>query len=192
MTLENLNLYLITPDFESDLTQYLSELESSLKYGIKLVQLRSKNLSLDHYLTLAHPAIKLIHSYGAKVLLNGSIDLLNMTEADGVHLPSVEAAKYTERPIADSKILSIACHTEEQLEKAENLSADIAIVCPIFKTPSSPKGIPMGWDTFNHFARRTQLPVYALGGLDLSHYQQAIDQGAFGIAAKRAFWNLPN
>ncbi|CAH0539965.1 thiamine phosphate synthase [Vibrio marisflavi] len=184
------NLYLITPDFESDLDLYLSKLENSLSKGIKLVQLRSKNLSQDNYLTLANPAIQLIHQYNAKVILNGPIELLESTDADGIHLPSFEAAKYESRPFATNKLLSTACHTEEQLKQAERLKADIAIVCPIFKTPSSPKGIPMGWEKFSKFANNTDLPVYALGGLELTHYQEAIQHGATGIAAKRAFWDL--
>ncbi|MCL9783983.1 thiamine phosphate synthase [Vibrio sp. S4M6] len=185
------NYYLITPDFESNLSRYLFELENSLKHGIKLVQLRSKNLSLDDYLTLAHSAVELIHHYNAKVLLNGSIDLLSHTNADGIHLPSFEAEKYSCRPISHEKLLSISCHNKSQLQHAERLSADIAIVCPIFKTPSSPKGIPMGWETFSNYAHSTHLNVYALGGLDASHYSKAMERGAYGLAAKRALWNIP-
>lgn len=188
--LDNLNLYLITPDYTGDLPSYLMALENSLRQGVKLVQLRSKNLPVDEYMTLAHQVIDLAHRYNAKVLLSTSLELLKETAADGIHMPSAYAAEFSSRPAPESTIISVSCHNQEQLDIANTIAADIAIICPIFKTPSSPRGIPMGWQSFATLAKQTSAKAYALGGMELDHYTQSLSHGAYGIAAKRAFWDL--
>lgn len=184
------NYYLITPDFESDESTYLSNLEKSLNNGVKLVQLRSKNLSAVKYQALAENVIPLVKAHQGKVILNKPVNLLSHCDADGIHLPSHAYATLTTRPIDDRYLLSVACHNPEQLALAEKIGADLAVLCPVFSTPSSPNGIPIGWQNFSQWVKAITLPIYALGGLTCTDYSDAIQHGASGIAAKRALWGL--
>ncbi len=183
--------YLITPDYDGNMEDYLTNLELSLKHGIRLMQLRSKNLSEKEYLALAKTIVPLVHSYHAKVILNGSIELLaNIPTADGIHLPSNEYINLKNRPIDNDHLLSVACHNKEQITQAEFINADLAVLCPVFATPSSPMGMPIGWDNFSKFTSGVSLPIYALGGLGIEDYETAKKNGAYGLAAKRSFWGL--
>ncbi len=184
------SFYLITPDFEGDLNHYLNALENSLKNGINLVQLRSKELAINEYKKLANEVVKLVHHYKGKLILNGSPDLLNEIEADGIHFPSAQYMSLNHRPIGSNYIMSVACHNDEQVMHANKIKTDVAVICPIFSTPSSPQGIPIGWEKFAEMIKNVDFAVYALGGLKTEDYQQAHQLGAHGIAAKRAFWNL--
>lgn len=182
--------YLITPDFDGNLKLYLNALEASLINGIRLVQLRSKQLSSIEYNKLAKQVLNIVRNYAGKLILNAPQTVLEEVKADGIHFPSSKFIDFYRRPIANNYILSVACHTKDQLKQAESIKADIAIVSPIFATPSSPQGIPMGWENFSKLTQFINIPIYALGGLTIHDYQRARDLGAYGISAKRALWNL--
>lgn len=187
-------LYLITPDFDGDEDRFLSGLEQSLRYGIRLVQLRSKQLSKEDYLVLAGKVSVLCQRYHVHLVLNGPEPLFTSALGAGVHLPSCQATVCSKRPIPTSRLLSVACHNLAQLEQATRIDADLLVVSPIFATPSSPQGVPIGWKTFSAWLTESQsyrrAPVYALGGLTLEDEVRAKQCGAYGIAAKRALWQL--
>ncbi len=183
-------LYLITLDFDGNKNNYLSALEASLKNGIKLVQFRSKNLDDATYIELAKDVTTLVHKYNGKVILNGAVELLQQIEADGIHFPSAAIANQDSRPLPEKYIVSIACHNLEQIQHANLINPSFAVLCPVFATPSSPKGIPIGWEKFAEITAQANFPVYALGGLSIDDYTIAREHGAYGLAAKRGLWNL--
>jgi thiamine-phosphate diphosphorylase len=184
--------YLITPDFEHDMLSFQNGLTNSLNSGVRLIQLRSKNLDSFAYLDLAKKIVPLVHQNGAKILLNGPTKLLAQVNADGIHLPSHALCKHSTRPIPERYILSAACHNREQLNHAIKIKADIVTLSPIFATPSSPAGNPIGWENFKKLVGEIDLPIYALGGLQPKDYAYAKLCGAYGIAAKRSLWDLSN
>jgi 8-oxo-dGTP diphosphatase len=55
-------------------------------------------------------------------------------------------------------------------------------------TPSHPDAVPLGWSAVAKLLRATPLPVYALGGLERSDLDIAIEHGAHGVALRRAAW----
>lgn len=182
--------YLITPNFEGDVKAYCRSLEISLMNGVKLIQLRSKNLNYSEYKYLAKEIIPLVHQYGGKIILNQTPCLLDEIDADGIHFPSLNYETFSHRPIPKKYIFSVACHNKKQLQLAESLQADIAVLCPIFKTPSSPQGKPIGWSKFKGLVKNINFPIYALGGVKPSDYQKAHHLGAYGISAIRSLWAL--
>ncbi len=103
-------------------------------------------------------------------------------------MPSERYFDLNKRPVHPNYLLSVSCHNREQLISAANIGADLAVLCPVFATPSSPKGIPLGREKFSELAKFAKLPVYALGGLSAKDCQIAYDHGACGIAAIRALW----
>lgn len=180
--------YLITGQPYTDIPKFLAILETSLNSGIKLVQIRAKTLNKNEFKTLAIEAIKLCHEYDAKVLLNGNLEFLEETRADGIHYPSADLMRIEKRPFSAKYLFSCSCHNVEQVTHASKVGADFIIISPIFSTPSSPAGNPLGWENFKMLATISNVPVYALGGLTPEHLEIARTHGATGIAAIRAFW----
>ncbi|RLV58103.1 hypothetical protein D5018_19090 [Parashewanella curva] len=185
------NLYLITPDFIEDKNAYLDLLKTSIEhFSPQRVQFRSKNLDRKLYIEMARCVSKLCRESGVDIIINADVDIFNelKNEVDGLHLTSADMANIRERPIPRGKLLSGACHNIEQVKIASDMGCDFAVLCPIFKTPSSPKGVPIGWSSFNKIVSSTAMPIYALGGVGIGDYDTAITNGAFGIAAKRGLW----
>ncbi|NOX93339.1 MAG: Nudix family hydrolase [Gammaproteobacteria bacterium] len=180
--------YLVTPNPGDDLSAFLSQLETRLRDGIQLVQLRAKTLSGMDYLALAKQCQHLCERYGAALMLNANPSLVAKVGAVGVHLDSGRLESLSERP--DVKWVSASCHSPEQLRQAEKLGADFVMLSPVAATASHPDTVPLGWQRFQELVELTSCPVYALGGMMPADRERAFVYGAQGVAAIRALWDV--
>jgi len=179
--------YMITGAFEDE-HEFSHKLETSLKNGIRLVQLRCKNKSLSEYEQLVKIASSLCKKYSAKLLLNTHIEMFSNSDADGLHLSSQMLNSIKTRPISDKYLLSVSCHNEIELEKAKKLKADIVLLSPVKETQSHPGVKGIGWERFKQLTLTIEAPVYALGGMSVTDLSDAKKHGAQGVAAISSFW----
>lgn len=181
-------LYMISGSFEDE-TDALERLEVALEDGIRLCQLRAKNMAEADFIALAKKAVAKCHQYGAKILLNGGVALLqSVPEADGIQLASDKAAAYDHRPLPADKWLAVSTHDEAQIAHALKLEADFLLLSPVKETSSHP-GVPgIGWAQFALLSGQVPVPVYALGGMKPNDVQQARLNGGQGIAAISGLW----
>lgn len=126
-----------------------------------------------------------------KVMITGSPERASLTGAVGLHLKSSELSEYQSRPLSAAQILSVACHDERELQEASRLDPDFAVLGPVCPTLTHPEGVPLGWPRFAALVRTVNFPVYALGGVGPAQIEQAKAYGAQGVAAIRAFCDLP-
>ncbi len=181
--------YLITGSPADNPELFMQRLEKALKRGRTLVQLRAKTLSDQAFLSLAERVVARCHYYGAKLLLNGDPSLMAaLPEVDGIQLSSQRSCGFSERPIAADKLLGVSCHTLEQLQHAVKIDADFALLSPVLQTATHPDAVPLGWQQFAALVEQIPLPVYALGGMNISLENKAHQQGGQGIAAISALW----
>lgn len=171
----------------------LARLEAALDEGVRLVQLRAKQMEEVDFIALAKQAIALTHRYKeAKILINGKPDWLDvLPEADGLQLASTAIMDLTGRPIPKDKILSVSTHTKTEIAKALELKADLLLLSPVKETSSHPDLAGMGWEIFSEMVADIPIPVFALGGMKLSDIEEAKQQGAQGVAAISGLWPDP-
>lgn len=183
--------YLITPDPGQDHDLFLDELKKSLNAGIRLVQFRAKSLSKSQYMELVKKVVPVCHAFEAKVLLNAVSEMVKDVGADGVNLNSKQLV-LQEYPFEEEDrsnlLVGASCHNRSELENANNLGADFAMLSPVLATASHPETVPLGWDNFQKMTDAVNIPVYALGGMGRDNLETAILNGAQGIAAIRALW----
>lgn len=179
-------LYAISNVAELGEDIFLARLRMKLDAGLKLIQLREKQLSRDESRSLALQVVKLAHARGAKVLLNGDVELAREVGADGVQLTSVQLAGLQERPAVDW--CAASCHDAAELRRAEALGCDFALLSPVLPTQSHPGAPHLGWGKFAACAAGATIPVYALGGLKSQDMQEAWQHGAHGVALLRQAW----
>ena len=180
--------YAITPEPSEDEFAFLANVETTLQRGVKLIQLRSKQLRQDALVALASQALSICRRYGASLLLNGNPELAALTKLDGVHLPSAELMKCTRRPLDRAFWVGASCHNAEELEHAVAIGADFAVLGPVLPTRSHPDSGVLGWTRFAELCRDLPLPVYALGGMKSSDLPAALNVRAQGIAGISTFW----
>ncbi|MCF6322995.1 MAG: Nudix family hydrolase [Gammaproteobacteria bacterium] len=182
--------YLITPDPVKEGDQFLKRLEVSLQAGVRLVQLRAKSLARPAYCALAVEVKVLCRRYEAKLLLNGSADMVLAVGADGLHLSGDELSSLNNRPLGCDYKLSASCHDAAELKQASDVGIDFAVLSPVMPTNTHPGAETLGWQQFESLLEASQVPVYALGGMMLADLATAQNAGAQGVAAIGALWNL--
>jgi 8-oxo-dGTP diphosphatase len=176
--------YAITRVADMGEAAFFPRLEARLKGGLRLVQLREKNLSREALKALAVRVLALARAEGARVLVNSDIELAREIGADGVHLTSAQLGG--ERP--DLPWCGASCHSAEELRRAEALGADFAVLGPVRATPSHPGNVPLGWERFREIVAGAAIPVYALGGMRARDLEEAKSRGAHGLAMVRGAW----
>lgn len=180
--------YLITAE-EEDEGVFAQRLERALvEDGVRLVQLRAKQLDEAAYLARAELSLELCRKYEARLLLNTEPELLDKVDADGIHLTSARLMSLERRPIAESKWLSASTHDRVQLAQAARVGCDFVTLSPLRTTPSHPEVAPVGWHDFQQLVERAAMPVFALGGMTRHDANHARAVGAQGIASIRDFW----
>lgn len=169
---------------------FLQRLDAALDQGLKLIQVRDKDLPEAERLELAREIVRRARPSGAKVLLNGSLSLVNEAGADGIHLDSSALMQLESRPDCaeiDSFLVGASCHNAEELGRAGEI-ADFAMLSPVLPTASHPGEPTLGWEAFSQLAAQSPIPVYALGGVNWPDVEIARMHGAHGIAMLRGAW----
>ncbi len=180
--------YAISPEPAENLEVFFEQLGRTLASGIRLVQIRAKTLDRNALSKVAIQALSLAHAAGAKLLLNGRIDLVEKLKLDGVHLPAADLAALNARPLDDSFLVGTSCHNSAEIRHAVEVGADFAVLGPVNPTSTHVAQAPLGWSRFEDIVRGVALPVYALGGMSAGDLSRAFDARAQGVAGISEFW----
>lgn len=183
-------VYVITGLEQMGEASFFARFDKLLDSGIRIFQFREHALSREEFMRVATRFVRRAHQSGAKVLLNtGNVEDVRKAGADGIHLTSRRLIEYHARPLPEDLLVAASCHNPQELERAEKLNLDFAVLSPVRPTASHPQSKPLGWENFEKLVRRSRLPVYALGGLNMDHLTLARQHGAQGVAILGAAWN---
>lgn len=179
-------LYAISNVKELGEAGFIARLEVALSRGLRLVQLREKDMERETLRTLALRMLPMLRACGAKLIVNADIELAFATGADGVQLTAAQLGQLRERPAL--AWVAASCHNEEELRRAQELGCDFAVLSPVLPTQSHPGEPALGWERFTQCVQGCTIPVYALGGMKQEHLEVAWQHGAHGVALLRQAW----
>jgi 8-oxo-dGTP diphosphatase len=179
-------LYAITNAAQCGVVEFMARLKRALESGVRLIQVRERELAPEQRAQFARRVITLAHRYGARVLVEGDETLARKAGADGVHTASERLMRLAARPA--TRLWAASCHNAEELARAGALGADFVILSPVLPTATHPDMPALGWARFETFTRDYPLPVYALGGMKPGLLDEAIRRGAHGIALSSGIW----
>jgi 8-oxo-dGTP diphosphatase len=174
-------------------TPLLCKLQKMLDRGIKLIQIRLKITPVDIIKIFVEQAYPLCKYYDAWLLINSAVEEAEKIAADGIHLTSshlMALVKPLELPNASGQRkqwVAASCHNLEELQQAQRMNVDFVVLAPVLPTKTHPEAESLGWQQFTQLVSKVNLPVYALGGLSEADLITAIQAGAQGIGAIRAF-----
>jgi 8-oxo-dGTP diphosphatase len=180
--------YMITGEFSTN-ANCLENIKRAIDQGVRLIQLRAKHLSDDDFLQLARQVL-VVQEAGIAVVLNTSPGVFKQTNAAGLHLTSQRLMQTQQRPLALDKLLGASVHNELELAQANKLGVDFVLISPVKPTASHPNAETLGWERFAELVVKSNCPVYALGGLQISDIAIAQQYGAQGIAGISLFETL--
>lgn len=180
-------VYAITQAGKLGLDVFMQRLQVALDNGIRLVQIREKEMDPAGLEAFARKVVERCHAHGARVMINGDIQLARNTGADGVHLQTARFLGLQTAPVTDM-LWAASCHNREELLQAARLGADFAVLSPVLPTRSHPGAPVLGWEGFRMAVRDLPMPVYALGGMQAGLLDTAREYNAHGIAMLSGVW----
>jgi thiamine-phosphate pyrophosphorylase len=151
--------------------------------GVTLIQYRNKSGNAHVMLDQAR---ELKHRLGsrAKLIMNDRADLALIAEFDGVHVGQDDLLPESVRRIIGSNCwLGVSTHNPEQLQEADQTSADYLAIGPVFSTSSKEKPDPVvGLDGVRRARQLTRKPLVAIGGITRANAASVIEAGADSVA----------
>ena len=82
-------------------------------------------------------------------------------------------------------IVTTAVHSLQAINKAELFDIDAALLSPVFSSKSHPNSKNLGINKFSKIIKKTKLPIYALGGINIKNIKSLLETDIIGYAFQR-------
>jgi len=162
---------------------WLEVAEAALSGGAGCLQLREKELPDAKLLRRARQLRELTTRHNALLIINDRPDIARLCGADGVHVGQDDLSVQQARRIAGTALLvGKSTHTPEQFEAALAEEPDYLSIGPMFSSATKPQPHVAGPQTLATAAKRTQLPLVAIGGITAANVAEVVRAGASAVA----------
>ena len=188
MTTELPRIWIITdPSHPDGPVAPLRQALKNCRPGLVGVQLRAKDVGDRQLVEWGRELRELTRASGSALAINRRVDVAQIVDADGVHLPELGL------PIAEVReqwpgvtMVGASRHERAGLMAAKQNHASYAFLSPVFSVPG--KGQPIGIHGFRSAIADVGIPTYALGGIGSQDCKALLAAGAFGVAIRRAIY----
>ena len=166
--------------------------------GTDWIQIREKDLEARSLVELARFAVAETRATAARVLVNDRLDVALAANAAGIHLgenslPLERIIEWRRSTGRLDFLIGVSCHSLESARAAGHGGADYIFFGPVFATPSKAVfGAPQGIERLRELCASVEIPVLAIGGVNLENARACIAAGAAGVAAIRLFQDIKN
>jgi thiamine-phosphate pyrophosphorylase len=167
---------------------HLKIAREACRAGARIVQYRDKNSTRKEILETAGKIREITRDFNSLFIVNDYIDIALICGADGVHLGQDDVPIRRAREITpDGFIIGVSTHSLEQAIEAEKAGADYIGVGPVFATPTKENYAPIGLSVVKEVIKSVNIPVVAIGGIDIDSIEELVEIGVRNVAMVRAF-----
>lgn len=107
-----------------------------------------------------------------------------------VHLKQSQLMQLKKGDLVVAKRYIAACHDAVSVQHAHQIGCDAIFLSPVNPTATHPNSKVLGWDGFAALAQKSDIPVFALGGVAPADLEQAQKHNAYGLAGIRQFSSI--
>ena len=188
----DLSLYLVT-DKSDDVEKFLKTIEEAIKGGVSVVQIREKTADTLDFYNLALKVKEITSKYNVPLIINDRVDIALAIDADGVHVGQSDMpCDVTRRLIGEDKILGISAATVDEAQKAEKDGADYIGTGAVFPTATKDDAPSVTKEELKEVVESINIPVVAIGGINLENAHQLVDTGIAGLSVVSAIMSSEN
>jgi thiamine-phosphate pyrophosphorylase len=167
---------------------YTSQVEQVCKEGVRLIQLRLKDVSKNDILRIASDVKDITDAYNAMLIINDNPEIAVQVNAYGVHLGINDMhPKLARTIVGDRMIIGGTANTFERVAELFPY-VDYFGVGPFRFTNTKKNLAPiLGIDRYTSILQKMQQynmhkPVYAIGGIEEADFPALIKTGIHGVA----------
>ena len=184
MELKACKIYLVTDEKACLGKDFYACIEEAIKGGVKIVQLREKNISTKDFYEKALKVKEICKNYGALFIINDRLDIAQAVGADGVHLGQSDIPIEKAREILKDKFLiGATARNVEEAKRAELLGADYIGSGAIFGTSTKDNAKKLEMEELKKIVASIEIPVFAIGGINVNNVSSLKNIGLQGICA---------
>lgn len=167
---------------------FLTQIKIVAKLHPNAIILREKDLEDEAYKELANNVFSICRKEKVGFFVHQRVNIARHIGCKNIHLPNHVAVEY-QNQLDDFEQISVACHSLEDVKKAEKAGATRIILGTIFETDCK-KGLKgKGTSFVKEICCQTNLPVYAIGGIKENNIAEVIKAGAKGGCMMSGFMN---
>ncbi len=132
----------------------------------------------------------LCKKYNSLFIVNDRIDIALAVDADGVHLGQEDIpTKIARELLGNERIIGRSTHCLEDIKNAEEEGCDYIGIGPIFPSETKKQLNPIGIDYLRKGSTQTDLPSFAIGGINSSNIKKLKQVNNLRIAVSEAIIN---
>ncbi|NIP29925.1 MAG: thiamine phosphate synthase [Candidatus Dadabacteria bacterium] len=133
-------LYVITAKHLMPGDSLLNKVESSLKGGARVVQLRDKDSSKSEIIDQGKKLLELTKKYRVPLIINDSPEIAREIGADGVHIGMGDSdISFVREILGNDSIIGVSCYDDlNRGQMAEKMGADYVAFGTPYDTPTKP------------------------------------------------------
>ena len=188
----DLSLYLVT-DKSDDVERFLKTIEESIQGGVSVVQIRDKTADTLDFYNRALKVKEITTKYNVPLIINDRVDVALAIDADGVHVGQSDMpCDVTRKLVGDDKIVGVSAATIEEAQKAERDGADYIGTGAVFPTATKDDAPSITKKELKEVVDSINLPVVAIGGINLDNASELTDTGIAGLSVVSAIMSSDN
>ena len=178
-----LRLYAVTDRAWTGKQTLYDQVEAAIRGGASCVQLREKDMDFASFLQEACRMREICRAHNVPLIINDQVEIALRSGADGVHVGQDDMnARNVRSMIGKDMILGVTAKTVEQALAAQSAGADYLGSGAMFGSATKLNARPMTNETLRSITSAVQIPVVAIGGINLSNVDRLKDTGISGIA----------
>ena len=184
-----LELYAITDRAWVGRQTLCEQIESALKGGATIVQLREKNLTDAEFIDEAVEVKSICRRYNVPLIINDRVEVALKSGADGVHV-GIEDTPVSEirRRVPEDFIIGATCKSVGQARAAAAAGADYMGVGAVFPSPTKTNARRVTIHELNEICSSVEIPAAAIGGITGENLCELAGSKIAGIAVVSAIF----
>ncbi|HEY4544693.1 MAG TPA: thiamine phosphate synthase [Tissierellaceae bacterium] len=184
-------LYLVADSSNFTEDEFLNIVKDACLGGVDLIQHRNKDMSDYDFLKLSIKLKEITDEFNVPLIIDDRLDIAVILDC-GVHLGQSDIPIKYARKLLKDNIIGATTKTKEQALLAEKEGADYLGVGAIFPTTTKVKTVITSLDTLNDICNSVDIPVMAIGGINIDNYDYLKNTKIDGICVVSAIMNSSN
>ncbi|MCW3078404.1 MAG: thiamine-phosphate pyrophosphorylase [Bacteroidetes bacterium] len=178
--------------------EHLKNIHSVLEAGVRLIQLRLKNVDKAEYTEYGIKTKNLCKSYKSQLIINDHPEVAGACHADAVHLGLDDMGVDEARKHLARTIIGGTANTFEHVKLRCSEKVHYIGLGPYRFTTTKEKLSPvLGTEGYASIikqmrAENLRTPIYAVGGITLSDVKEIMSTGVYGIAVSGLLTHAEN
>lgn len=165
----------------------LAILEEAAKAGITLFQYREKgpgSLTGEEKIRLGRQLREICKRYHIPFIVNDDVELVELLDADGIHVGQDDISLEELRAIFPNKIIGLSISTKEELDKSPVELVDYIGAGPVYPTTTKIDAKATAGLQWIRSLRQMYpgLAIVGIGGINTTNAQAVLEAGADGVS----------